>query len=133
LKKLTKGKVKNNMEKTLAFQAHKIKSFQPIKDSIIVADMVFDERISHGGIVLMNDDMKSAGIRPRWAKVYAVGPEQVDIKVGQYVLISHGRWTRGVKIEDSEGEKTIRKVDNNDILIVSDEPMSDHTMGDKVY
>jgi len=133
LKKLTKGKVKNNMEKTLAFQAHKIKSFQPIKDSIIVADMVFDERISHGGIVLMNDDMKSAGIRPRWAKVYAVGPEQVDIKVGQYVLISHGRWTRGVKIEDSEGEKTIRKVDNNDILIVSDEPMSDHTMGEKVY
>jgi uncharacterized ubiquitin-like protein YukD len=133
LKKLTKGKVKNNMEKTLAFQAHKIKSFQPIKDSIIVADMVFDERISHGGIVLMNDDMKSAGIRPRWAKVYAVGPEQVDIKVGQYVLISHGRWTRGVKIEDSEGEKTIRKVDNNDILIVSDEPMSDHTIGDKVY
>jgi co-chaperonin GroES (HSP10) len=133
LKKLTKGKVKNNMEKTLAFQAHKIKSFQPIKDSIIVSDMVFDERISHGGIVLMNDDMKSAGIRPRWAKVYAVGPEQVDIKVGQYVLISHGRWTRGVKIEDNEGEKTIRKVDNNDILLVSDEPMSDHTMGEKVY
>jgi len=133
LKKLTKGKVKNNMEKTLAFQAHKIKSFQPIKDSIIVSDMVFDERISHGGIVLMNDDMKSAGIRPRWAKVYAVGPEQVDIKVGQYVLISHGRWTRGVKIEDSEGEKTIRKVDYNDILLVSDEPMSDHTMGEKVY
>jgi co-chaperonin GroES (HSP10) len=133
LKKLTKGKVKNNMEKTLAFQAHKIKSFQPIKDSIIVSDMVFDERISHGGIILLNDDMKSAGIRPRWAKVYAVGPEQVDIKVGQYVLISHGRWTRGVKIEDSEGEKTIRKVDNNDILIVSDEPMSDHTIGDKVY
>lgn len=121
------------MEKTLAFQAHKIKSFQPIKDSIIVSDMVFDERISHGGIILLNDDMKSAGIRPRWAKVYAVGPEQVDIKVGQYVLISHGRWTRGVKIEDSEGEKTIRKVDNNDILIVSDEPMSDHTIGDKVY
>jgi co-chaperonin GroES (HSP10) len=133
LKKLTKRKVKNNMEKTLAFQAHKITSFQPLNDSIIVADMVFDERISHGGIVLMNDDMKSAGIRPRWAKVYAVGPEQVDVKVGQYVLISHGRWTRGVKIEDSEGEKTIRKVDYNDILLVSDEPMSDHTMGDKVY
>jgi len=133
LKKLLKRKVKNNMEKTLAFQAHKIKSFQPIKDSIIVSDMVFDERISHGGIVLMSDDMKSAGIRPRWAKVYAVGPEQVDIKVGQYVLISHGRWTRGVKIEDSEGEKTIRKVDYNDILLVSDEPMSDHTMGEKVY
>jgi co-chaperonin GroES (HSP10) len=120
------------MEKTLAFQAHKIKSFQPINDSIIVSDMVFDERISHGGIVLMNDDMKSAGIRPRWAKVYAVGPEQKDVKVGQFILIAHGRWTRGVKIEDTEGEKVIRKVDNNDILMVSDEMVNDSTMSDKV-
>ena len=47
-------------------------------------------------------------------------------------MISHGRWTRGMKIEDDEGEKTIRKVDNNDILLVSDEPVNDLTMSDKV-
>ena len=47
-------------------------------------------------------------------------------------MISHGRWTRGMKIEDDEGEKTIRKVDNNDILLVSDEPVKDFTMSDKV-
>ena len=121
------------MDKKQAFQPHKIKRLKPLRDSIIISDMQFDERLSNGGIVLLNDDMKSSGIRPRWGKVYAVGPEQKQIKVGQYILISHGRWTRGVKIDDGEGEKTIRKVDNNDILLVSDEPVNDYTMSDKVY
>lgn len=120
------------MEKKLAFQPHKIKSIKPLRDSVIVCDMKFDERISAGGIIIPNDDMKNSGIRPRWGRVYAIGPEQKDIKVGQYILISHGRWTRGVKIEDDEGEKVIRKVDNNDILMISDEPVSDQTMSDKV-
>jgi hypothetical protein len=46
-------------------------------------------------------------------------------------MISHGRWTRGLKIIDEEGEKTIRKVDTKDILLVSDEPVNDLTMSDK--
>ena len=116
-----------------AFSPTKIKSIQPLGETIIVCDMKFDVRISNGGILLPNDDMKSSGIRPRWARVYAVGPEQRDIKVGEYILISHGRWTRGLKIEDPEGEKVIRKVDPNDILLISDEPMDDETMGDKVF
>lgn len=120
-------------EKKLAYQAHKVKAIHPLGDNVIVTDMIFDERISNGGIVLLNDDMKSSGIRPRWAKVYAVGPEQKDIQVGQYILISHGRWTRGIKIDDGNGEKVIRKVDNKDILLISDEPVNDSTMSDKVF
>lgn len=117
----------------LAFAPHKIKKLLPLRDNIIVSDMAFDERISHGGIVLLNDDMKSSGIRPRWAKVYAIGPDQKDVNVGQYILISHGRWTRGIKIEDDTGVHVIRKVDNNDVLIVSDQPVNDQTLSDKVY
>jgi len=116
----------------LAFDPNKVNKVIPLKDAVIVSDMVFDERITHGGIVLLNDNMKSSGIRPRWGRVYAVGPEQTEIKVGQYILVSHGRWTRGIKILDNEGEKVIRKVDNNDILLVSDEPVNDSTMSDKV-
>jgi co-chaperonin GroES (HSP10) len=119
-------------EKTKAFAGHRIKSLTPLNDTVIVSDMQFDERITHGGIVLLNDDMKSAGIRPRWARVYAVGPKQKDIQVGQYILISHGRWTRGIKIVDDSGEKVIRKVDTNDVLMVSDEPVYDETLSDKV-
>lgn len=122
-------------EKKLAFAPHKLQKRQirPLMDHIIVSEMAFDQRITNGGIILLNDDMKSSGIRPRWAKVYATGPEQKDVQIGQYILISHGRWTRGIKIEDEDGEKTIRRVDPNDILMVSDEPVNDQTMSDKVY
>ena len=122
-------------DKKLAFAPHKLQKRQirPLMDHIIVSEMAFDQRITNGGIILLNDDMKSSGIRPRWAKVYATGPEQKDVQIGQYILISHGRWTRGIKIEDEDGEKTIRRVDPNDILMVSDEPVQDDTMSDKVY
>jgi len=111
---------------------YKVSKIKPLGDAVIVTDMAFEERITNGGIVLIQDDMKSSGIRPRWGKVYAVGPEQKDIQVGQWIMISHGRWTRGLKIEDKDGEKTIRKVDNKDILLVSDEPVNDLTLSDKV-
>ncbi len=110
---------------------YKVGKLKALKDTIIVSDMYFGERISAGGIVLTNDDTKNAGIRPRWAKVYAVGPEVKDIQIGQYIMISHGRWTRGIKIEDNNGELTIRKVDPKDILLVSDEPVFDATLSDK--
>jgi len=118
-------------EKVKLFSGTKIKSIHPLHDNVIVSDMVFNERLSSGGIVILNDDMKSSGIRPRWAKVYAIGPKQTDVQVGQYILIAHGRWTRGVKIIDDSGEKIIRKVDTNDILMVSDEPVFDETISDK--
>jgi co-chaperonin GroES (HSP10) len=120
-----------------AFEPHKITkaNFKPIGSHVIVCDMSFDVRITNGGIVLLNDDMKSAGIRPRWGKIYAVGPDQKDPELveGKWVMISHGRWTRGIDIEDEEGEKTIRRVDINDILLVSDEYVNDMTFSDKVY
>lgn len=119
-----------------AFEPHKITkgNFKPLGEHVIVFDMKFDQRITRGGIIIPNDDMKSAGIRPRWAEIYAVGPEQSnpDLQPGKWILISHGRWTRGVNIEDETGEHTLRRVDVNDILLVSDEPMNDETMSDKV-
>jgi len=120
-----------------AFEPHKITkaNFKPIGSHVIVCDMSFDVRITNGGILLPNDDMKSAGIRPRWGKIYAVGPDQKDPELveGKWIMISHGRWTRGVDIIDEEGEKTIRRVDINDILLVSDEYVNDMTFSDKVY
>ena len=119
---------------TLAFEPHKISKdkFKPIGKHIVVTDMQFDERVTSGGIVLLNDNRKSSGIRPRWAQIYAFGPDyDEDLQIGQWVLVSHGRWTRGIDIEDETGKKTVRRIDNNDILMVSDEPVDDHTIGDK--
>jgi hypothetical protein len=62
-----------------------------------------------------------------------VGPEQKDYSVGDWICVAHGRWTRGVEIEDVEGNAvTIRKVDPKDILLISDEQPSDDTMSDAV-
>jgi co-chaperonin GroES (HSP10) len=117
----------------LAYEPHKLERSQirPLKDSIIVADMNFEER-TVGGLVIVSDDGKNSGIRPRWAQVYAVGSDQREIQVGQWVCVAHGRWTRGVDIEDETGRHTIRKVDNNDIMMVSDTRVSDETMSDRV-
>jgi hypothetical protein len=115
---------------TALFQPTKINSIRALGDHILVCDMNFDMRTSLGGIIILSGDKKLEGIHPRWARVYAVGPDQQDIRVGQYVCVKHGRWTRGLEIEDTEGEKTLRRVDNDDILLVSDEPMQDESIGD---
>lgn len=106
----------------------------PLGDNVLVSDMSFEHRVTTAGIILPGDDGKDSGIRPRWAKVYAVGPDQREVKVGQWVLISHGRWTRGIDLELANGEKaTIRKVDLAEMLLVSDEPVNDFTMSTKVH
>lgn len=111
------------------FNPEKVNSIRAIRDHVIVTDMNFGEKISHGGIIIQSGDRKLEGIHARWAQVYAIGPEQKDVKIGQYILVSHGRWTRGLNIEDTTGKKTIRRVDNKDILMVSDDPMQDETIG----
>ena len=112
-----------------SFDPTKVTTVRPVKDGVIVTDMEFNERFSASGLFIPSDDSKLQGVRPRWGKVYSVGPSQTDIKVGQYICIAHGRWTRGVKIEDATGVHTIRRVDVDDILLVSDEPVLDETMG----
>jgi co-chaperonin GroES (HSP10) len=111
------------------YDPKKISKFQALQDYVVVTDMNFKEKISHGGIIIPNSDGKLEGIHPRWGRVYAVGNKQLDIKQGQYVLVKHGRWTRGTLIEDQEGEKTIRRIDPADILMVSDEPVQDESIG----
>jgi co-chaperonin GroES (HSP10) len=118
-----------------AFSAHQITRDQlnPLHDSVIVSDMTFDERFTTGGIVLLSDNGKSTGIRPRWGQVYAVGPEQKDIRVGSWVCVAHGRWTRGIDIEDEAGKHTLRRVDPKDIMIESDEEPADVTFSQAIH
>jgi co-chaperonin GroES (HSP10) len=116
-----------------AYAPHKVQSLRPLKDTVLVTDMVFKERKLNSGLILLNDNGTTAGIRPRWGRIYAVGPEQKDYSVGDWICVAHGRWTRGVEIQDVEGNVvTIRKVDPKDILLLSDEQPSDDTMSDAV-
>ena len=118
-----------------AYSAHQITrdKFHALNDSVIVEDMEFDVRITQTGLILPNDNGKSSGIRPRWGRVYAVGPEQTDVHVGEWVCVAHGRWTRGLDIEDDEGKRTIRKIDPKDILMSADERPADVTFSDAIH
>lgn len=111
---------------------HKIKQLIPLDNNIIVSDMNFKERLTSSGLILLSDDAKTSGIRPRWGRVYAIGPTQTDVKIGEWVLMAHGRWTRGLEIEDDNGPLTIRKIDPKDILLVSDQQPNDDTISNAV-
>jgi len=101
----------------------------PLKNRVLVSDMHFGETKSKGGIIIVDDDGTAEGIHPRWGKVYAVGRDQVDVKVGEWIMVSHGRWSRAFKLKRKEVgsagdigiELEVRMIDENDILLVSDE------------
>lgn len=91
---------------------------RPLRDNVFVSDMEFGEQKSAGGIILPSDDAKDSGIHPRWGKVFAKGKENKDqYEIGDWVLVKHGRWTRGIKHETESGEViTIRMIDTDDVL-----------------
>ena len=101
----------------------------PLKKRVLVSDMHFGETKSKGGIIIVDDDGTAGGIHPRWGKVYAVGKEQHDVKVGEWVMVAHGRWSRAFKLKRKEKgsagdigvELEVRMIDENDILLVSEE------------
>jgi co-chaperonin GroES (HSP10) len=101
------------------------RDIQPLGKRVLVSKMRFGEKKTKGGIILLDDDGTEAGIHPRWSQVYAVGPKQEDVKVGQWILVAHGRWSRALKVVNDAEELEVRMVDENDILIVSDEEPSD--------
>ena len=117
-----------------AFAPHQIsrENFQPIRDWVIATEMNFEGRTLSSGVILLGDNGRADGIRPRWGQVYAVGPEQTDIKVGDWICVAHGRWTRGLDIEDELGKRTVRRIDPNDILLVSKEQPNDDTISNAV-
>jgi co-chaperonin GroES (HSP10) len=93
-------------------------TIKPLHDKVLVADMNFGEQRSSGGIVMLGDDGKDHGIHPRWARVYAVGPEhKEEYNVGDWVLVEHGRWSRGIEVDEDGDKLTIRLIDNNCVML----------------
>lgn len=127
--------MENPFDQKRGFQfTNKIKNLSALHNHVIVHDMDFTGRKLASGIMLLGDDGKTDGIRPRWAKVYAVGPDQKDVSPEQWVLVEHGRWSRGIKIEIDNEEIVIRRVDPDCIIFVSDdEPDGDETISTSVY
>jgi len=91
-------------------------------EDVLVTDMHFGEQKTASGLIIGNDDGQTRGIYPRWARVFSKGPDNKDdFEAGDWILVMHGRWTRGIKLETSTGEVEIRKVELESILAMSKE------------
>jgi|TARA_R110002074_G_scaffold87626_7_gene193480 co-chaperonin GroES (HSP10) len=93
-----------------------------IGDRVIVSDMYFGEQTTAGGVIVIDDDANTRGIYPRWGRVHSKGPRNKDeYAVGDWVLVEHGRWTRGYNIDDGNSVTELRMIDAECILASSEE------------
>ena len=105
-------------------------NFRPYGDKVFVKNMNFGEQISPEGIIITGDDRKTRGVHARWGQVHAKGPKNVDeFNTGDWVLIEHGRWTRGFVLGNEE-KTIVRMIDNDCVLAWDTEPPMDLIVGD---
>lgn len=98
-----------------------INKITPLRSKVLVTNIEEGNRVTKAGIIISDDNGKERGIRPRWAEVYAVGDDIKDITPGQWILISHGRWSRGVDVTTNEGKIILRQVDYPEaVMLVTD-------------
>lgn len=98
-----------------------MKIITPIKDNIF-GKMIdgFGLKTTSGGVILNEKDGTENAIRPRWFEVTHIGPDNVEFFIGEYVLVAHGRWSRGFQI-DKLDETKYYMLDLEEIFVKSDE------------
>ena len=69
------------------------------------------------GLIISSQDTNQTGM-PRWGKVTHIGPEVLDVKVGDYILIEGGKWTTGFTV----GSERYWKTDEDVIMAIGDTP-----------
>lgn len=80
------------------------------------------ERKTAAGIIITENNMADSAIRNRWFQVISVGPDQPYIAQDQYVLVEHGRWSRGIDVHGtSRPEDFIFNIDADSILGTRDD------------
>lgn len=106
----------------------------PVLDRVIVTGMYFGEQKTASGLIIRDDDGSTRGIYPRWAQVHAKGHMNTDeYQVGDWILVEHGRWTRGFKLDEGDGVIEIRMVEAESILgWQSEKPDSTVHFGDEI-
>jgi len=106
-----------------------MKTIRPLKERILAELLGLEQRVTASGIIIQGENGKDRGIRPRWARVRLVG-EGIDwVSPGQYVLVSHGRWSRQFECEHNGETMKLVHLDNKEVLLVSDEDPQDEFVG----
>ena len=100
-----------------------------LANDVLVINMEKGEKVTKGGLIVIDDNGKDRGIRNRWCQVYKIGSKlaaTAEFSEGDWILVEHGRWTYGFDITTNEGETLyVQKVEVKSILAASDEcPLS---------
>ena len=97
-------------------------SVRAIGNRVLVSNMHFGEQTTASGLIIKNDDGTTRGIYPRWAKVYAKGPDNLDeYEIGDWILIEHGRGTRHFNVERDDELLEVRMVESESVMMYSKE------------
>ena len=109
-------------------------TIRPIKNRVLVHNMHFGEQTTKGGIIIRSDDGETRGIYPRWGQVHSKGPDNKDpYEVGDWILVEHGRWTRGLEITLAGEPITIRMVEAESVIGGNDQaPDNDLRIGEEI-
>jgi len=105
-----------------------IPALTPTRGTVLVTNIEEGNKMTRGGIIVLDDNGRERGIRERWAQIWSKHPDIDEVEIGDWILIKHGRWSRGIDISDDQGAKlTIRKVDWPDGILVSsaENPLDD--------
>ena len=93
----------------------------PLKDKVLVKNLDKGEQKTKHGIIILDDDGSEAGVRPRWAEIWKVGKDIKDVKPGEWILISHGRWSRTFIVHEDNNKFDANLIDYPDsILLITD-------------
>ena len=115
---------------SINLNAIKASNIKAIGNRVLVSDMHFGEQTTKSGLIISSDDGKTRGIYPRWAKVFDKGPDNTDdYQIGDWILVEHGRWTRGISLDLNDTEIEIRMVEAESVLAYSKEKPNDLQIG----
>lgn len=101
-------------------------ALRPLGNSFLFAfcndtqDGVFKAK-NKGRIIIAGVTMDKQGDYARWVKVLAIGPKVIDFKVGDIVLVSALKWTKGF---DHDGVKVWQSHEPQVLAIADDESVA---------
>lgn len=80
-----------------------------LPDTLYVEKIEYGEKTLKNGFIIPAETMDYLGnfVRPRWAKILYKADNIKNVNVGDYILLSHGRWSSSIKCTIKGIQKTI--------------------------
>jgi len=80
-----------------------------LDDTLYIEKIEYGERTLKNGFIIPTETMDHFGnfVRPRWAKVLYKADNIKNVNIGDYILLSHGRWSSGINCIINGIKKTI--------------------------